>query len=689
MGCTPPETRPRGAPVTFNSLQYAGFLVVVAGRALDPARAGPHRFPPCRVLRLLRRLGLAVRLAPRRVLAHRLRGRSTHPRQRRRSDPATGSSPGLDRRQPRRSSGSSSTGTSSSTAPPDVAASLGVRLGRARRSASCCRSASPSTRSSRCPTRSTSTGASSSRAEPAGLRHLRVVLPPAGRRSDRAGVPPPPPDRGTAHRPDRGDSGVRTDADRRRTVPEGGDRRRARARSSPSGFAAGAAGGAALLATYGFALQIYGDFAGYTAIARGSARLLGVELMINFDAPYASRSITEFWRRWHISLSTWLRDYLYIPLGGNRGSPRRTRTEPAARDAPRRSLARRRMDLRRVGDDPRRPPRRRTAGVSRRPAHRPWPAPLGVVTTFHAVAAAFVFFRAASLAEGWPGAASGVDGAALARLAGGDLWTVVLAALATRPSTAWSSATATRPACSGVAGRPRGRRSPPWPSGIIVFAGGTPSRSCTSSSDSDRLVRPPTDARVTRPGRGTSCWWPSSASARLEPALPTPAGWPDRATATKVEQLERLAAARVHRRRVRRQLDDPGRPRAVRLHQPRSAASAGRTTPRSTRPPRSSCDGGCATRSSPAPTRPPSSSGWLRSTSTTQPRPPPPRCATTTTHRSRPMEPWPASRRPSPAGSHSYETATHCGTPTPSPRRRSTGYAADGHLAPMQPGSPG
>ena len=69
-----------------------------------------------------------------------------------------------------------------------------------------------------------------------------------------------------------------------------------------------------------FAGQIYGDFSGYTDIARGSSRLLGFELVENFREPYLSRSITEFWRRWHISLSQWLRDYLYIPLGGNRGS---------------------------------------------------------------------------------------------------------------------------------------------------------------------------------------------------------------------------------------------------------------------------------------------------------------------------------------------------------------------------------
>jgi D-alanyl-lipoteichoic acid acyltransferase DltB (MBOAT superfamily) len=73
-----------------------------------------------------------------------------------------------------------------------------------------------------------------------------------------------------------------------------------------------------LLGIYAFSLQIYGDFAGYSAIARGTSRLLGIELMENFRQPYLSRNITHFWRTWHISLSTWLRDYLYITLGGNR-----------------------------------------------------------------------------------------------------------------------------------------------------------------------------------------------------------------------------------------------------------------------------------------------------------------------------------------------------------------------------------
>jgi len=71
-------------------------------------------------------------------------------------------------------------------------------------------------------------------------------------------------------------------------------------------------------ATLLFAIQIYCDFSGYTDIARGVARIFGIRLMENFDYPYFSCSMREFWHRWHISLSTWLRDYLYISLGGNR-----------------------------------------------------------------------------------------------------------------------------------------------------------------------------------------------------------------------------------------------------------------------------------------------------------------------------------------------------------------------------------
>ncbi len=77
-------------------------------------------------------------------------------------------------------------------------------------------------------------------------------------------------------------------------------------------------GAAVLIGIYAFAFQIYGDFSGYTDIARGIGKLMGIELAFNFNLPYLAENPADFWRRWHISLSTWLRDYLYIPLGGNR-----------------------------------------------------------------------------------------------------------------------------------------------------------------------------------------------------------------------------------------------------------------------------------------------------------------------------------------------------------------------------------
>ncbi|PRQ03044.1 Peptidoglycan O-acetyltransferase [Enhygromyxa salina] len=83
-------------------------------------------------------------------------------------------------------------------------------------------------------------------------------------------------------------------------------------------------GWSALIATYAFTLQIYCDFSAYSEIARGSARIFGVDLMRNFDQPYLTRNISEFWRRWHISLSNWFRDYVYIPLGGSKKGKSRT-----------------------------------------------------------------------------------------------------------------------------------------------------------------------------------------------------------------------------------------------------------------------------------------------------------------------------------------------------------------------------
>jgi len=78
-----------------------------------------------------------------------------------------------------------------------------------------------------------------------------------------------------------------------------------------------------VVALYGFTMQIYCDFSGYTDVARGSAKLMGLELPENFDRPYQSASPAEFWRRWHMTLSTWLRDYLYYPLGGSHVGPAR------------------------------------------------------------------------------------------------------------------------------------------------------------------------------------------------------------------------------------------------------------------------------------------------------------------------------------------------------------------------------
>lgn len=87
---------------------------------------------------------------------------------------------------------------------------------------------------------------------------------------------------------------------------------------------AGHTGSSLALGAVFFAFQIYGDFSGYSDIALGVARLFGFELLKNFSFPYFSRDIAEFWRRWHISLTTWFRDYLYFPLGGSRGSKLRT-----------------------------------------------------------------------------------------------------------------------------------------------------------------------------------------------------------------------------------------------------------------------------------------------------------------------------------------------------------------------------
>jgi len=89
-------------------------------------------------------------------------------------------------------------------------------------------------------------------------------------------------------------------------------------------FAGGGSGPSVLIGVYAFALQIYCDFAGYSNIARGLAKCLGIELTLNFNLPYFAANPRDFWRRWHISLSSWFRDYVYIPLGGNRRGRIRT-----------------------------------------------------------------------------------------------------------------------------------------------------------------------------------------------------------------------------------------------------------------------------------------------------------------------------------------------------------------------------
>ena len=117
-------------------------------------------------------------------------------------------------------------------------------------------------------------------------------------------------------------------------------------------------------AVYAFAFRIYLDFSAYSDIAIGSAQLLGFKLPENFRTPYRSASLQEFWRRWHISLSSWLRDYLYVPLGGSRGSNFDTYRNLNPHHVPGRALARRELVLHRVGLLA----RRRARGDARVPA---------------------------------------------------------------------------------------------------------------------------------------------------------------------------------------------------------------------------------------------------------------------------------------------------------------------------------
>ena len=150
-------------------------------------------------------------------------------------------------------------------------------------------------------------------------------------------------------------------------------------------------------ASSAYAFQIYFDFSGYSDMAIGLGLMFGFVFAKNFDSPYLSQSITEFWRRWHISLSTWLRDYLYVPLGGNRKGPARTYVNLRHRDAARRPVARRVVELPGVGRDARHDARRSSArGAARRPTGG-CPAPLRVALDVRAVLFTWVFFRAPDL----------------------------------------------------------------------------------------------------------------------------------------------------------------------------------------------------------------------------------------------------------------------------------------------------
>ncbi|HLL82041.1 MAG TPA: MBOAT family O-acyltransferase, partial [Longimicrobium sp.] len=188
-----------------------------------------------------------------------------------------------------------------------------------------------------------------------------------------------------------------------------------------------------MAAIYGYALQIYGDFSGYTDMALGVAALLGIDLPQNFDHPYASRSLREFWRRWHISLSSWLRDYLYISLGGSRGGFWSTQRNlfltmllgglwhgaswnfviwGAIHGAV--------LVTGRLWEE---------HGPKAANPDAPWRAVVGTLVTFHTVALAWIFFRAetfsgaialiAQVGRGWGGGAANLSPAVVAVLVAG------------------------------------------------------------------------------------------------------------------------------------------------------------------------------------------------------------------------------------------------------------------------------
>ena len=134
-------------------------------------------------------------------------------------------------------------------------------------------------------------------------------------------------------------------------VQEGPDRRPGR-RPSPtprSRRRRRSTGATAWIGALAYTVQIYFDFSGYSDMAIGLARMFGFRFPENFDRPYSAVSMTDFWRRWHMTLSRWFRDYVYIPLGGSRGAPAVDRAQPAGRLPAHRRVARRGVDVRAVG----------------------------------------------------------------------------------------------------------------------------------------------------------------------------------------------------------------------------------------------------------------------------------------------------------------------------------------------------
>ncbi|MBF9237423.1 MBOAT family protein [Hymenobacter sp. BT683] len=163
-----------------------------------------------------------------------------------------------------------------------------------------------------------------------------------------------------------------------------------------------------VLATLAFTFQIYGDFSGYTDMARGAARVLGFDFNLNFRQPYLSASVPEFWRRWHISLSSWFRDYVYIPLGGSRVAPARAYGNLLAvflisglwHGANWTFLVWGGLHgLYLVVSTWAKPARERLAQLTGLAAHPSLRQVLGVVITFVLVAYAWIFFRANSLSD--------------------------------------------------------------------------------------------------------------------------------------------------------------------------------------------------------------------------------------------------------------------------------------------------